>query len=310
MSDGVRASRDTAVDPAWILLQYMPFSYGRWGFAPGLVRDVAALKRASGAPLGVMVHEAWVAMDTWRTGLMGAYQRIQLRSLLLLADVVAVSMESLTRRFGARAVHLPVGSNIAPIAMSREEARRQLQVDDNELVIALFGTSNPHRMLEHAEAALKALVTERGAGNLRVLNLGIGARSLRVPPQLRVHTPGALPTEDVSRCLRASDVLLLSFSDGVSTRRTTLMAGLAHEVPIVAVRGVSTDPILVDHPEAIALTPVGDREAFARTVVDITRDPEWLRNMGSAGRRLYESHFDWPVTAERLVNLFAASRRT
>jgi glycosyltransferase involved in cell wall biosynthesis len=306
--DGLPAARRVADTPPWILLQYMPFSYGRWGFAPGIVRDAMAIKRASGALLGVMVHEAWVAMDTWRTSLMGAYQRMQLRSLLVLADVVAASTESFARLFGARAVHLPVGSNISPIAMSRDAARKELGIED-ELVIALFGTSNPHRMLEHSETALTALVAERGADKIRVLNLGAGARALRVPQELDVLTPGGLPADDVSRHLRASDLLLLSFSDGVSTRRGTLMAGLAHGLPVVAVRGVSTDDVLLRHPDAITLTPVGDQRAFAQAVLDITSDPERLMRAGRAGRALYSTHFDWPVAAERLMTVFTNARR-
>jgi glycosyltransferase involved in cell wall biosynthesis len=284
----------------------MPFSYGRWGFAPGLVRDAIAIKRVTGALLGVMVHEAWVAMVDWRTCLMGTYQRAQLRSLLLLADVLLVSTEYLRGALGSSAVHVPVGSNISPSVVTREHARRELGLRD-ELVVTLFGTGNPHRMLAHPEAALAALVEERGATNLRVLNLGAGAGPLRVPPGLRVDTPGSLPADELSRCLRASDVLLLSFSDGVSTRRGTLMAGLEHGLPVVSLSGVSTDDVLLKHPEALVLTPVGDHHAFSAAVLDITSDPLRLESTGRAARTLYASEFDWPVIAERLMEILSGS---
>lgn len=153
--------------PAWILLQYMAFSYGRWGFAPGLVRDALVLKR-NGVLVAVMVHEAWVPMTDWRTCTMGAYQRLQLRSLLRLADVVVVSIEAFAVRFGGGAVHLPVGSTISPTDVTRDAARRAVGIRD-ELVVTLFGTGHPHRALEHAEAALAALVAARGPEGIRVL---------------------------------------------------------------------------------------------------------------------------------------------
>lgn len=307
---GLSAVHRAVPRPAWILLQYMPFSYGPWGIAPHLIREAIALKRRTGAIFGVMVHEAWIAMDDWRTCLMGAYQRVQLRALLLVADLIFVSTESLVGALGKRAVHVPVSSNITPIATTRRAARSALGIR-NELVVSLFGTGHPHRALEHAEAALTALVSQRGADMLRVFNLGAGANELSVPPELRVDTPGELSAGDVSLRLRASDVLLATFTDGVSTRRTTLMAGLAHALPVVGLRGTSTDEVLLSHPEALVLTPAGDRQAFVRAVLDITSDGKRLETGGRAARKLYVNHFDWPVAADRFMSaLGSASRRS
>src|SRR5450631_2858496 len=60
LSDGL--ARVDSVRPAWILLQYNPFRWGHSGFAPTLVRDAYRCKRRVGAPLAVMVHEAWIDM--------------------------------------------------------------------------------------------------------------------------------------------------------------------------------------------------------------------------------------------------------
>ena len=298
------AVRRATTRPAWILLQYMPFSYGRWGVAPGLIRDAIALRRATGATFGVMVHEAWIAMDDFRTRLIGAYQRAQLRSLLLVADVVLVVTESFVETLGGRGVHVPVGSNITPAAISPDAARSALGIHD-ELVVTLFGTGHPHRALEHCEEALDALAAKRGADAIRVLNLGAGAAPLRVPGEIRIDTPGELPAADVSLRLRASDLLLMTFTDGVSTRRTTLMAGLEHGLPVVGLRGASTDEMLLSRPDALVLTPVGDRHAFTQAVLDITADRARLAAAGRAASELYAHHFDWPVAANRLMTAFA-----
>jgi glycosyltransferase involved in cell wall biosynthesis len=307
LPDGLSIARRTDVRPDWILLQYMPFSYARWGLAPGVIRDAIALKRATGARFAVMVHECWVPMVTWRTCLMGAYQRAQLRTLLRVADVFAVSMESFLTPFGSRGVAIPVGSNISPTATARDDARQALGVGD-ELVIALFGTGNAQRVLGHAETALAALVDERGTDEIRVLNLGAGAKPLSVPPGLRVDTPGTLAEDEVSLRLRASDLLLLSFADGISTRRGTLMAGLAHGLPIVGLRGVSTDAVLLRHPEAFVLTPVGDHEAFAKAVLALAGDRERMAATGQAAGALYREQFDWPVIADRMLALLEGAR--
>jgi glycosyltransferase involved in cell wall biosynthesis len=304
--DGLTAVRDRGDTPAWILLQYMPFSYGRWGFAPDLIRDALELKRTTSAAFGVMVHEAWVPMDSWRNCVMGVYQRAQLWSLLALADAVTVSTEYLARLLGGRAVHVPVGSNITPVAATREAARSDLGLRD-ELVVALFGTGHPHRALDHVEAAIAALAADRGAAAIRVLNLGAGAGGLRVPDGVQVDTPGELSGAEVSVRLQASDLLLVTFTDGVSTRRGTLMAGLAHGVPVVGLRGISTDEVLLRHPDALVLTAVGDREAFVRAVRELAGDRKRMAATGQAGKTLYADQFDWPVVASRVIAAMAGA---
>ncbi len=301
VAEGLSSARLRATDPLWVLLQYMPFSYGRWGIAPGLVRDAITLRRRTGAPFALTVHEAWVGMHDWRSTLMGAYQRVQLRSLLRMADAVIVTRVALAGTLGKGTVHVPVASNITPIATTSDAARDRLGITD-ELIVALFGTGHPSRALDHAEAAISALAAERGPGGIRVLNLGVGAPTLDVAPGIDVRSPGRLSADELSLHLWASDLLLLPLTDGVSTGRTTLMAALAHGLPVVGLRGVSTDMVLINHPEALALTPVGDHRAFACAAVELTGDLGRLRATGEEARRLYTRRFDWPVVARRVMS--------
>src|SRR5439155_20443444 len=52
-----------------------------------------------------------------------------------------------------------------------------------------------------------------------------------------------LPAEDVATHLAACDLLLQPFPDGVSSRRTSLMSGLALGLPIVTTEGILTEPL-------------------------------------------------------------------
>src|SRR5262249_55959875 len=208
--------------PSWMLLQYNPFSYGRWGVAPGLLRDVAAVRRRTHIPLAVMVHEAWIDIEDWRSALIGAYQRVQLRSLLRMADVGVTSSEALAEEIGGGALHVPVGSNITPIATTTGAARAALGLD-SRLVVTLFGRGHPSRELGHAAAAIAAVAAARGTERLTILNLGADAPALDVPRGVDVRTPGRLAADELSLRLWASDLVLLPFTDGLTTRRTTLM---------------------------------------------------------------------------------------
>ena len=97
---------------SWILLQYQPFSFGRWGVAPALLRDALALRK-HGIHLGVMVHEAWVQAKDMRSFLMASYQELQLRTLVQLATVIWTSTDALAAQIGRDARPLPVGSDVS-----------------------------------------------------------------------------------------------------------------------------------------------------------------------------------------------------
>jgi len=299
VADGLSAARQRDAEPAWVLLQYNPFSYGRWGVAPALLRDAAAVRRRWSATFAVCVHEPWTHVHDWRSALMAACQRGQLPVLLTLADVVLGVTERTARRLGRDAIHVPVGSNVTPAEMTTRAARERIGVT-GKLVVALFGTGHPSRAIDHAQGAIAALANRRGADSICVLNLGLGAPPLQVPTGVVVHTPGRIEARELSLQLRASDIVLLPFVDGISTRRTTLMAALAHGLPVVSVRGTDTDSVLVTHPDAISLTPVGELAAYARAVVELVEDQSQLRAVGLAGRRLYEERFDWPVLADQV----------
>ena len=98
-----------------LVVQYNPFSFGRWGFAPRLPFEMISLKRRRpDVRQAVMVHEAFVSIDSAKSMLMGAWQRLQLRAVLSAADVVMVSTSAWSPLLPAscRPITAPVGSNL------------------------------------------------------------------------------------------------------------------------------------------------------------------------------------------------------
>ena len=295
---GSAQARPVARDAGFVLLQYQPFSYGRWGVAPGLVRDIHAWRRL-GVPLAIMIHEAWMPMEGVRWTLMGLYQRAQLKALMRIADTLMTSTQLLADTIGHGAVAIPVGSNITPLVTTSGAARRELSLDDR-LVVSLFGRGHPGRALDYAEAAVAAIA---GAVDrpLTVLNLGVGAPPIAVPTGVELLSPGWLTDDQLSVHLWASDLVLLPFVDGLSTRRTTLMAALDHRRCVLGLEGAHTDGILTADPPAVGLTPVGDIARFAEMAVTLASDDERRAHLAAAGAALYANEFSWPVIAERVA---------
>ena len=100
----------------------------------------------------------------------------------------------------------------------------------------------------------------------------------------------------------ACDVMLQPYPDGVSTRRTSAMAALAHERALVTTSGVLTEAFwALDH--AAILVPATDSEELAAGVVALLADPIRRKLLSSRALALYRSRFDVTHTVKALRRL-------
>lgn len=292
--------------PDWLLLQYNPFSYGRWGFNPFLPQAMRAIKRRSPhTRLAVMVHEPFVpflSSENWKFAIMTVWQRWQLWALGRTADVMFFSIELWAQKFGrwfrGKPVrHLPVGSNVPRVAITRDEARRRLGIAEGTSVLGVFGTAHPARLLPWVRQAAEAVAGE--GRDMLILHIGPDADLVRrLMGSLPLRADGPLPAEEVSRRFAAMDVYLIPFADGVSTRRTSLMTSLQHGLATVATVGRSTDSILRNAGgRALLLAPTDAPEEFCRSAVQLAADAPLRGTLGSAAQSLYDDQFDWPRIA-------------
>jgi glycosyltransferase involved in cell wall biosynthesis len=288
-----------------ILVQYNPFLYGRWGFAPWLPFVLLRLRFSKRRPrIALMVHEPFVPMVNFRWTLMGIWQRLQLRALRFSADVVFASIEVWRASLGAAwprrpTYHLPVGSNLPDGRRFRDRQRQHIGADGSAIVVAAFGQNHPGRLWQYIVEASNSLI-ESGS-KVILLNLGSDAPQLvGLDPRIVLHAPGDLSPDDVATWLSAADIYLAPFVDGASTRRTTLMSAMQHGLPIAATDGPLTDPILRSS-GTVRLIPVNRRVEFVHAVHKLLDSPDECRALGDRARELYTKSFDWPVTAARLL---------
>ncbi len=296
-----------------LVLQYNPFSHGRRGFAPGLALAMLRLRCRRSRPIvGLMVHETFVDAKNWRWRLMHIWQRLQLRALQAASDVVFCTIErwsdDLRRAWPPAPVHhLPVASNLPDRRAHRADGRTRLGALEHDLVLCTFGLDHAGRLTEHIVEAAAAVA--RPGRAVALLALGTGrVRREEVAPGVTLVVPGFLSDTEAAVLLAGADLFLAPFEDGVSTRRTTVMAALQHEVAVVGTDGHLTDDLLRSASEALRLVAVGDRAAFVAAVGALADDAGARRALAIAGRRLYDERFDWPVLVERLLRELEAAR--
>jgi hypothetical protein len=282
-----------------VLLQYNPFSYGRRGIAPWLAPALAKLHRGQPSVLvAVLVHETFVPASSPSWAVLNVLQRLQLRAVIAQTAVRLETTSQWASSLPPGTATLPVGSNLPDRSGARTAVRARLGASESTVILAAFGTGHPSRPTSWLEEGVRA--ARATGGDLLVLNLGHGA--VAIPDGGSVFSPGLLPATDVAEYLAASDLFLSPLTDGVSARRTTIVAALQHALPVVGTRTGNSDPELVDS-EALVLVDTDDRVGFADAVQRLTSDASERNRRSAAARLLYQTTFDWDVIAARLIGV-------
>ena len=215
---------------------------------------------------------------------------------------------------------IPIGPNVMPESLEhldRESWRARWGIRDHQLALSYFGFLNQSKGGEELIEALARLVGEGRDAKLLMIGGKVGAsdptnqsylarvESLidRLNLRERVIWTGYLPAEETSGAFHASDICVLPYRDGLSTRRGTLMAALAHGLPIV-----STQPrvplVQFQDGENVLLVPPMDADALAGAIARLA-DDDVLRSRLAAGAAALAAQFTWPAIAESTLAFYA-----
>lgn len=304
--------------PDWLLLQYQPFAYGRWGLNLHLPRVVRQIRRVRpDTRFALMIHEPFVPVHGPKDAVMTSWQRYQLWALGRSAQIVFCSIDPWARRFarwfpGCPVQHLPAGSNVSFVPIPRASARRALDLPESDGVLGFFGTAHPSRLLDWIGPAAQH-AHERTGKKITVLYVGphgeqmrqaIGKRVVREGSGVAFRDAGMRHGADLSCHFAAMDVYLAPFADGISTRRTSLMTGLQHGTALVGTCGPLTDAVLQrEQGHAFLLSDVGAAAAapFGENVAALLSDANERARLGAGARDLFCREFTWERIAARLL---------
>jgi glycosyltransferase involved in cell wall biosynthesis len=314
----LRVVRD--LRPDVVNVQWVPYLWARRGINFALPFAVLRLKRAGFTTI-TTAHEAYVPFDTWSRLVTGPVQRLQF--LLLAAGSTRILMTAGGwRRLVLR--YLPwrsrdvscvsVGSNIVPGAgaspLDRAAVRTRLGFRPDEIVIAVFSPFSAGKML-HLVSRTWSILRGRHP-RLRFVVIGCTADELqRGAGQVRWEPPvqctGFLPPAGVSDWLWATDLLLAPFDDGMSTRRTSAIAALAHHVPVVSTRGFMTDAHVFEG-GPVVLVDVDDEQGFVDAAEWLISEDAVRSALRESSARFFADRFSWPRVTQQFVNLCFADQ--
>jgi len=198
---------------------------------------------------------------------------------------------------------LPIPSTIPPTARPADVHEFRRRFAPGARVVGHFGTFGAH-VASELFTTLPALF-ERD-GNVRAILIGRGgdrfAEELarRVPSSAeRIHATGALPAAEVAVALAACDVLFQPYPDGVTTRRTSVMAGHPNAIATISIDGNLTEFVWRET-GAVVLVQRGDIAAAIAQIRRLLDDRTIRTSQAQRGHEIYRSHFAMELTVARL----------
>ena len=161
-------------------------------------------------------------------------------------------------------------------------------------MVAHFGTFNPLVTTMLAPAIVRVLDARPDA-----MWLLIGRDSERFAGEIARHAPhvadrvtatGTLDADTLSAHVLAADVFVQPYPDGVTARRTTATALLAHGRTIVTTDGHLTEPFWRTD-DAVRLTPAGDPDVLAAAAIDLLGDPVARARLAGRATAMFARRF-------------------
>jgi glycosyltransferase involved in cell wall biosynthesis len=291
-----------------VLVQYVPHAFGWKAMNLGFCALLFARQRRW--DITVMFHEVAFPTnpaDSLRYRLLGRITLLMAQLTAKSANRIYVSCSSWERLLRRIVLTQPITSMPVPSNVP--------VVNEPSAISVVRGTFAPKGLLvghlgtyaesirDHLKVSLPVLLQEPCVS---VVLLGRGSAAfcdllLETNPELkgRIHAVNGVSSRALSLHLSACDLMLQPYPDGISTRRTSAMAALAHGRPVLTTEGPLTEAFWVQS-GAVATASVTDPVVLAQTAKTLLQDDSERKRLGRVGRQLYNDRFDVRHTIDQL----------
>lgn len=304
---------DQIAGPRRTIVQWVPHAFGRRSLNVAFCAWIRRRAR-KGDVVDLMVHEACFAFGEggWKQDVAALVHRFMLALLLSRATHVWMSTPAWAGRLrpwrlGRRLPleWLPVPSNVPIVddAGGVRDVRRSVATE-GDVIVGHFGTYE-HQVCRSLTALVPPLLSR--APRAKALFTGrhsdvFKAALVESHPAVadRVHATGQLESRQLSTVLQACDLVVQPYPDGASSRRTSLMAALAHGIPVVTTEGRLSEPLWRES-GAVEIVPAGDAQSLLNATLDLCHDESKRRRLATLGLALYSQRFALAHTIEAIL---------
>jgi glycosyltransferase involved in cell wall biosynthesis len=233
------------------------------------------------------------------------------RAVLATNTEIVYLLEKYLPIFLKKTRRIPIGSNIRPSSRPRPNVEEEYKLQEGTSMLSYFGMCYPGKGMNILFEVAR-LLKERLDYQLLLIGGGMSddepyrrqavAQVEAYGVEEHVLWTGRLASDDVSTLLSRSDVILLPYETGVSDRRGSLMAALAHGRAIVTA-APRIDGFPFRRWENMVWPERYSAGEFAELIVQVLGD-EQLRKRLELGASRLGNEYQWPVIAEKTRDLF------
>jgi glycosyltransferase involved in cell wall biosynthesis len=296
----------------WVLLQYTALSWSKRGF-PFRVLRVMRILRGAGVRVGVVFHDVEPYAGERIVDLLR--RSVQVRTMqraVKAADaaIFTVPMEKLSWKvpIDRKVTFIPVGANLPTPSLPEIPTAAPKPpglVPDLEVpTVAVFGiTGGAAGTQEIADIAGAVRVASAHIPKMRLTVLGrhsdtaeLSLREALGDLAVEIRVLGVLPADHVVRELCASDALLF-VRGGISSRRSSAIAGIACGLPVIGFAGTETAPPVTQ--AGVILVDQHDNVALGEALRRVLTDGDYRAALAERSRSEYEKYFSWSAIAAR-----------
>ncbi len=201
---------------------------------------------------------------------------------------------------------LPIPSLI-PTTVSKERVAdlRSRVVPRQARLLGHFGTFGP-KVVPLLDLLLPPLLT--GHAERRLLLIGRGSREMRERLVARhaalgeqIRATGALSASELAHQIAGCELMIQPYPDGLSSRRSSMMAPLALGVPVVSNLGELTDQFWMSQ-SAISVVREATPQAYSLRVRELLGADAQLEVLRRNAIRVYEQNFSLQRTVRGLLD--------
>jgi glycosyltransferase involved in cell wall biosynthesis len=217
-----------------------------------------------------------------------------------------------------RAAFVPISSNIPSVASSSDDrliTRKSLGVASSDRIVVFFGNMRKEKGLLELIAAvsrarsrvpnLKLVLV--GGLKTTVLTAGRYERALfKAIEQAQTDNMLVMVCNPepfrVAQLLRAADLAVFPFQNGVAGNRGSVLAAIVNEVAVLTTAGVSTPPEFAEQ-YGIDVVPAGDLKALTNRMTDLLLDARELEILRRRNSRAAQK-ISWEAVTERHLDIY------
>ncbi len=228
--------------------------------------------------------------------------------------------ELFVKRFLPWAQHkvlkIPVGTNIQPVDIpenEKDKIRKDLNINREDIVLSHFGLFYKGKGLETLFKAIRILKVKNIY--LKLLLLGTVRQEsesyhrylLSLAEKLNINNHlywfYSLSEEEVSKYLICSDIYVVPYDkEGASTRRTSLMVGFAHSLPLISTKGKIVSH-LFKNGQNIVLVPPKNAQKLAEAIYELAISSKKREKLQKELQEL-SKEFSWKNIAQKHIDFY------